>query len=60
MTGDPQHRCPTCGQWADVEEEHEEQVGYEEQARPIWVIDLSCGHSIEIRLRAAGYGNEQT
>ena len=36
--------CDECGGPEPVVEEGEEQVGFEEQARRVWVRRLDCGH----------------
>lgn len=37
--------CFECNGPADVVDEFEDQVGYEEQARPVWVRAFDCGHT---------------
>ena len=41
--------CPTCEAPSEIVDQFEDQVGYEEQARTVWVIALNCGHSISSR-----------
>lgn len=38
--------CDTCQRGSVIVEEFAEQIGYEEQARPVWVVILECGHQI--------------
>ena len=43
--------CPECKTGAHIEEESEEQSGYEEQERNYWVVRLDCGHEIATEIR---------
>ena len=43
--------CPECKTGAHIEEESEEQSGYEEQERNYWVTRLDCGHEIATEIR---------
>lgn len=36
--------CATCGHPQPVIEEFDDQLGFEEQARPVVVTVLACGH----------------
>ncbi len=38
--------CGECESGVYIVEEFEEQEGFEEKARRVWVIALSCGHQI--------------
>lgn len=38
--------CQTCGCAVAIVEESDEQIGYEERARPVRVMFLDCGHEI--------------
>ena len=38
--------CEDCDDSAVIVDEFDEQEGFEEQARPIHVIALGCGHQI--------------
>lgn len=38
--------CAECECGIRVTDVHEEQIGYEEQARAVLVFDLACGHEI--------------
>lgn len=44
--------CQDCGTEQEVVDEFEEQVGYEEQARPVYVFALECGHDEVQPIRA--------
>lgn len=44
--GDGTSVCPECCAPRTVEEEFDEQIGFEEQARPVHVVHLTCGHEI--------------
>lgn len=41
-----QQRCGECGEWSDVVEVFDDQIGFEEQARPVVVTRLACGGEI--------------
>jgi hypothetical protein len=43
--------CETCGHEIPVEDEFDDQIGYEERARPVHVVLLACGHDIVTELR---------
>ena len=45
--------CTSCKRDIWIEDEHAETLGYEEGAREIWVIDLECGHCIELPMFAS-------
>ena len=40
------HFCQECGAVAREVESFDEQIGYEEQARPVRVTVLACGHEV--------------
>lgn len=43
----PMHRrCAECGDFTEVVEEFDDQIGFEEQARPVVVTVLACGHEV--------------
>ena len=44
--------CPECDAPAAVVDEFDEQVGFEERARPVRVIALDCGDEIVTKRRA--------
>ncbi len=41
--------CRDCHTVQRVLEEHDEEIGYEEQARPVVVLNLGCGHEVVLR-----------
>jgi len=44
---DPARRsvyCGECGVSVPVVDEDDEEIGYEEKARPVHVVKLDCGH----------------
>jgi hypothetical protein len=41
--------CEECDDSSTIVDDREEEVGFEEQARRVWVIGLSCGHEIVLR-----------
>ena len=43
--------CGECVGNRPIVDEFEDQVGFEEQAREVWVTALDCGHSIEWPLK---------
>jgi len=43
--------CETCDVSVPVRDEVDDQVGYEEQARPVRVVVLDCDHDIVTELR---------
>jgi hypothetical protein len=43
--------CETCEHEIPVEDEFDDQIGYEERARPVHVVLLDCGHDIVTELR---------
>jgi hypothetical protein len=42
--------CPEHGYDERTVDEHAEQIGWEEKARPMLVVDLECGYSVELPL----------
>jgi hypothetical protein len=42
----PAHACRECGAVAREVESFDEQIGYEEKARPVRVTALECGHEV--------------
>lgn len=49
-TAETHEWCSVCEAPAEVVDQFEDSVGYEEQERPVWVIALSCGHSIDFEI----------
>jgi hypothetical protein len=43
--------CGECDTHQPVEDEFDDQIGYEERARPVRVVLLACGHDIVTELR---------
>jgi hypothetical protein len=43
--------CGECDTQQPVEDEFDDQIGYEERARPVRVVLLDCGHDIVTELR---------
>ena len=43
--------CEQCDLQQPVVDERDEQIGYEEQAREVWVVSLDCGHDIVTEVR---------
>ena len=43
--------CDQCGVSVPVVDEFDDQVGYEEQARPVRVVVLDCDHDVVTPLR---------
>jgi hypothetical protein len=43
--------CDTCKVSVPVRDQFDDEVGYEEQARPVRVIELDCEHDIVIPLK---------
>ena len=43
--------CTTCGMAVEVVDEFDDQIGYEERARPVRVVALECGHDIVTETR---------
>jgi hypothetical protein len=42
----PVEWCAERQGWNEMLEEGPEQIGYEEQAREVWVVRLDCGHDL--------------
>lgn len=38
--------CEHCGPAVPIVDEFDDQIGFEEQARPVHVVALLCGHEI--------------